>query len=143
MRSIIALPAMTPLYLQKIKEIDDKDKGDAFHFVAYAPVNGNVYELDGLRDGPILINSVDEHQNWIDIAKVEIQRRIGQFDTAEINFNLMALVQNKGKAAKAELVRVESAIDQLKNKDSLSNADEEILQSETKPEGRIRIYDSG
>eukprot|EP00944_MAST-04C_sp_MAST-4C-sp1_P015478 g15478.t1 len=117
-----------PFVSAEDKRDNDKDKGDAFHFVAYAPVNGNVYELDGLRDGPILINSVGENQNWIDIAKVEIQRRIGQFDSAEINFNLMALVKNKSKAAKAELVRVESAIDQLKNKDSLSKADEEILQ---------------
>ena len=30
----------------------DDDK-DSFHFVAYMHINGRLYELDGLKDGPV------------------------------------------------------------------------------------------
>ena len=117
-----------PFISTQDKDVSDKEKGDAFHFVAYTPVHGNVYELDGLRDGPILVNSTTEGQNWVDVAKEEIQRRIGQFDTAEINFNLMAIVENKGKLAKAELANVEKFINDLRSKVDEAADDEKALQ---------------
>lgn len=46
---------------------------DAFHFIAYVPFEGKVYELDGLKPGPILLG---EGEDWLAVARPAIQARI-------------------------------------------------------------------
>merc|ERR1712087_388164 len=55
--------------------VQDKDaKGeDAFHFIGYICHEGRVYELDGLKPGPILIGEVPAGQSWADRAREEVQ----------------------------------------------------------------------
>ena len=57
---------------------------DVFHFVAYIPhSDGNVYELDGLQSGPIVVGKYsDEEQKdntakstkWLPVAREAIQK---------------------------------------------------------------------
>ncbi|MGH0114790.1 UNVERIFIED_CONTAM: hypothetical protein FKN15_050961 [Acipenser sinensis] len=48
---------------------------DAFHFVSYVPVNGRLYELDGLREGPIDLG-VCNQDDWISAVRPVIEKRI-------------------------------------------------------------------
>lgn len=68
-----------------------------FHFVSYLHFKNNIYEIDGLQDGPILISENVKHEDWLDIVKPSIQNRIMLYAQNELKFNLMALVPNRQK----------------------------------------------
>lgn len=87
---------------------DDKpitDDDDVFHFTAYAPIDGVLYELDGLKPEPIQLGEVptEEGSYWTDLALPIIQRRIERYKQGEIHFNLMALVRNRTDVLKGEI----------------------------------------
>jgi ubiquitin carboxyl-terminal hydrolase L5 len=90
------------------REKEMKGKGEAFHFVAYVPVNGTVYELDGLQKEPIVVGSLGETDNddnpglnpkyhWLSIARKAIQQRMMTIgaDKGDVKFNLMAVTSNR------------------------------------------------
>ena len=56
-----------------------KKESDIYHFVSYVPHKGNLYELDGLQPGPILIGKYENPKDWIALAQQEIQKRLTAF----------------------------------------------------------------
>lgn len=83
---------------------------DVYHFIAYVPVNGRVYELDGLRDGPVRLGAVPrelEPESWLEVACPVIQRRIEKYAASEIRFNLLALIRNRIDAFTERLAQLE------------------------------------
>jgi ubiquitin carboxyl-terminal hydrolase L5 len=71
------------------------DEDDVFHYVSYIHFKNNIYELDGLREGPILIAENIPNENWIETIKPSILNRISLYTSNEIKFNLLALVPNR------------------------------------------------
>jgi ubiquitin carboxyl-terminal hydrolase L5 len=72
-----------------------KDGDDVFHFVSYIHFKNNIYEIDGLREGPILIKENVENKDWIKELKPAIIDRINLYTNNEIKFNLLAVVPNR------------------------------------------------
>lgn len=66
---------------------------DAFHFVAYTPINGKLYELDGLQPAPISHGECSQEQFPAKVMEV-LQRRVGRYEASEIRFNLLAMVRD-------------------------------------------------
>ena len=77
-----------------------KDGDDVFHFVAYLYFKNAIYEIDGLQNGPILIENNVKNEEWIKKVKPSIINRISLYAKNEIKFNLLALVPDRLEKAK-------------------------------------------
>ena len=66
---------------------------DVFHFIAYTPINGTLYELDGLQPAPLSHGPCDDDAFPTRVVDV-LQRRIARYGAAEIRFNLLAMCRD-------------------------------------------------
>lgn len=83
---------------QTLFELDNKKSNkdeDVFHFVGYVPIDGRLYELDGLKDGPIDLGAVGSGQDWLNVVRPIIEKRMEKYSEGEIHFNLMAIVSDR------------------------------------------------
>lgn len=98
---------------QQVFEFDakqaDKDD-DVFHFISYIPFEGRLYELDGLREGPVDLGVIPDGSDWIKTARPVIEKRMQQYSADEIQFNLMAVVADKMPMYKRKLADLEQQL---------------------------------
>jgi ubiquitin carboxyl-terminal hydrolase L5 len=84
---------------------EESDKEEPYHFVSYIPVDGKVYELDGLQPGPREHGAYGgDAGDWLDVVSPVISARMGEYsDEGEIRFNLLAVVEDIGVRLTREL----------------------------------------
>ncbi|TVY43866.1 Ubiquitin carboxyl-terminal hydrolase isozyme L5 [Lachnellula occidentalis] len=72
------------------KKKDEEESG--FHFIAYVPINGSVWRLDGLQRHPVNLGTCGD--DWIAVARAHINERLHQNDQDDIQFSLLSLCKN-------------------------------------------------
>jgi ubiquitin carboxyl-terminal hydrolase L5 len=79
---------------------------EGFHFVAYMPIDGHVWKLDGLDSFPEDMGAIDtaSGEDWMSIARPALQTRMLMYEGAEIEFNLMAVVHDPAMKQRQELI---------------------------------------
>jgi len=92
-------------FRQTLFEFDSKASSkdeDTYHFVGYVPIDGRLYELDGLKDGPIDLGGIANDADWIDVVRPIIEKRIQRCGSDMSYFrrtlNLLSLSMRTGTA---------------------------------------------
>ncbi|KAI1724137.1 ubiquitin carboxyl-terminal hydrolase, family 1 domain-containing protein [Ditylenchus destructor] len=84
-------------------------KDDNFHFVTYVPINGQIYELDGLRSAPVLVGTVKEGDDWLNVVRPIINQRIEKYSAGEIHFNLMSVISDRKTKSEKRIAELTEA----------------------------------
>lgn len=79
------------------KEVDDQE---SYHFIGYVPFAGKVWELDGLKSGPLEVGEIPEETSdgWMEVVRPALRRKMQKYsggDGDNIRFNLLAIVQDQ------------------------------------------------
>ncbi|KAL3467515.1 ubiquitin carboxyl-terminal hydrolase [Aspergillus heterothallicus] len=105
-----AFARASPFVDETSRPQNDDEEGDVYHFIAYTPINGTLYELDGLQANPISHGACDAGSFPERVIEV-LQRRIARYPETETRFNLMAVVKDLRMRAQelgdVEALRVE------------------------------------
>ncbi|KAK5641286.1 hypothetical protein RI129_009833 [Pyrocoelia pectoralis] len=118
--------------------------GEAFHFVSFVPINGRLFELDGLKPFPIDHGPWNELGDWTEKFRSVMSERLGisageQYH--DIRFNLMAVVPDRRLAITHKLKMLKTnkqivldALQQLMKIKHVDKSEKEELKKEANEE---------
>jgi len=93
-----------PFVMEEETKVATKDD-DVFHFISFVPHNNTLYELDGLQAGPISHGECSP-ETWLALAREQIQKRIENYASNEIRFNLLAIIGDQVTQFEKEKTRL-------------------------------------
>ena len=76
---------------KEVKSADDESDA-GFHFIAFVPINGHVWKLDGLERQPQRLGKI-EGEDWTCQAMPEIEARMAKGEEGQIEFAVLCVVK--------------------------------------------------
>ncbi|KAF8172014.1 hypothetical protein K438DRAFT_1852082 [Mycena galopus ATCC 62051] len=134
-------PSSKPTAKAKAKaKKEESDDEEAYHFIGYVPAYGKVWELDGLKSGPLEVGEFSddapgEKKTWMDVVRPALRMKMQKYGGAEggnnIRFSLLALVDGLYEQASDNLEflkRERLAIQRRLNPGWESSVDSNLLE---------------
>ncbi|KAF9075893.1 hypothetical protein BDP27DRAFT_1389862 [Rhodocollybia butyracea] len=88
---------------------DTSEEEEVYHFIGYVPAFGKVWELDGLKPGPLEVGELESENTtsgWMDVARPALRMKMAKYgggaEAANIRFSLLALVDGSYEKANDE-----------------------------------------
>ncbi|KAA8566369.1 hypothetical protein EYC84_008945 [Monilinia fructicola] len=78
------------------------DEEPGFHFIAFVPIEGVVWRLDGLQRQPVSLGEFND--DWISVARTNIYQHIGKYGDG-LQFNLLSLCRSPLRTIPLELAQ--------------------------------------
>ncbi|KAH7271994.1 hypothetical protein B0J15DRAFT_164448 [Fusarium solani] len=111
-----------------------KVKSDyGFHFIAYVPAGGYVWELDGLQSKPNRLDPVPEGGDWTTVARPQIEGRMLQYEENQLSFNLLALCRSPLSAHTQTIARAAASLHHLHTQIQPDSTFSELTSAESNP----------
>ncbi|CAG8567694.1 5045_t:CDS:10 [Paraglomus brasilianum] len=96
--SFARFDAIYPLFAKETAKAKKKkmseEPEEAYHYVGFVPVNGYVWEIDGLARAPIKLGECTL-DNWLEVARASVEEKMREFAEENAQFNLMAVVKDQ------------------------------------------------
>ncbi|KAM3508192.1 hypothetical protein MY10362_001325 [Beauveria mimosiformis] len=105
---------------KKSKKRNSSDYG--YHFIAYVPSGGFVWELDGLRGKPRKLGSLDCNC-WTTVARPQIKARMLQYEESQLSFNLLSLCQSPIRKYRKSVLSAVTAVHFLDTQMKMQHGD--------------------
>lgn len=80
------------------KKPTTEDEEETYHFISYVPAYGKVWELDGLKSGPLEVGEcTNGEREWMDVVRPALRMKMEKYGghaegEGNIRFSLLALV---------------------------------------------------
>ncbi|KAK7546647.1 ubiquitin carboxyl-terminal hydrolase [Phyllosticta citricarpa] len=91
----------------KSKAAKNASSGDdaAFHFIAFLPIAGSVWKLDGLDRQPQKVQELGADDDWLQSIAPNLMARMAQYEEGQIEFGLLSLVKDPRIELKQQLAQ--------------------------------------
>lgn len=102
----------------KHKSVKDEETA-GFHFVAFVPIDGQIWKLDGLERQPQKICSII-NDDWICQIKPQIESRMAEYEEGHIEFSILSLVKEPLSGLFSDLAQNAKSLSALSNTEQAS-----------------------